>query len=103
MVYVAPPVDLESAELELNGSVYDGFSAAIMVAGQPRTIALCREYSDAVQLMAILERDRNTLPIIIELHRDGILSEGQVAAATGLDRVEIRARVDALPTQGPRP
>lgn len=94
--YIAPPVDLSSADLEMNGSIYDGFSTAIMVKGEPRTIALCREFSDAVQLMAIIQRDRATLPIIIELHRDGILSEGQVVAATGLDRVDIRQRVDAL-------
>ena len=94
--YIAPPVDLSAADLEMNGSIYDGFSTAIMVKGEPRTVALCREFSDAVQLMAIIQRDRATLPIIIELHRDGILSEGQVAAATGLDRVDIRQRVDAL-------
>jgi len=51
-------VDLETAELELNGSIYEGFSTAIMVKGQPRTIALCREYGDAVQLMALVERGR---------------------------------------------
>ena len=89
-------VDLATAELELNGSLYDGFAAAIMVKGQPRTIALTREYSDAVQLMAIIQRDRATLPMILDLHRSGVLSEGQVSAATGLDRVEIRSCVDAL-------
>ena len=37
------------------------------------------------------------LRLVIELHRDAVLSEGQVAAATGLDRVEIRRMVDELP------
>lgn len=56
--YKAPAVDLETADLELNSSIYEGFSTAIMVKDQPRTIALCREYSDAVQLMALIERAR---------------------------------------------
>lgn len=89
------PVDFETADLEMNGSIYDGFSAAIMVAGQPRTVALCREYSDAVQFMAMLERAKSATAMIIRLHAEGVLSEGQTVAATGLDRVDIRARVDA--------
>ena len=52
------PVDLETAELEIDGSIYDGFEAAIVVKGRPRTVALCREYADAVQLMALIERAR---------------------------------------------
>nr|WP_313634441.1 hypothetical protein [Brevundimonas diminuta] len=36
-------VDLQTAELEIDSSIYDGFAAAIMVKGQPRTIALTRE------------------------------------------------------------
>lgn len=37
------------------------------------------------------------LDLVIRLHAEGVLSEGQVAAATGLDRLEIRRRADALP------
>jgi|GEM_PF-2476085 len=54
-------VDLQTAELEIVGSIYDGFAAAIMVKGQPRTVALTREYGDAVQLMALIERGRTAL------------------------------------------
>lgn len=52
-------VDLQTAELEIVSSIYDGFAAAILVKGQPRTIALTREYGDAVQLMALIERGRS--------------------------------------------
>jgi hypothetical protein len=52
-------VDLQTAELEIVSSIYDGFAAAILVKGQPRTIALTREYGDAVQLMAMIERSRS--------------------------------------------
>ena len=34
--------------------------------------------------------------LLIRLHREGVLSEGQVARATGLHRVEIRRRADEL-------
>lgn len=52
-------VDLQTAELEIVSSIYDGFAAAITVKGHPRTIALTREYGDAVQLMAMIERSRS--------------------------------------------
>lgn len=52
-------VDLQTAELEIVSSIYDGFAAAIVVKGQPRTIALTREYGDAVQLMAMIEQGRS--------------------------------------------
>lgn len=55
------PVDLQTAELEINGSIYEGFAAAIMVRDQPRTVALCREYGDAVQLMALIDRGRSVV------------------------------------------
>lgn len=90
------PIDLATDELEMNGSIYEGFAAAIMVKGEPRTVALCREYGDAVQLMAVIERDRRTLDLIIRMHVEGVLSEGQVQAATGLDRVDIRRLADSL-------
>ena len=32
---------------------------------------------------------------LIRLHVEGVLSEGQVAKATGLDRIEVRIRADA--------
>jgi len=54
-------VDLQTAELEIVGSIYDGFAAAIVVTGQPRTVALTREYGDAVQLMSLIERGRAPL------------------------------------------
>lgn len=52
-------VDLLTAELEMTSSIYKGFSTAIVVKGLPRTVALCREYADAVQIMATIERDRS--------------------------------------------
>lgn len=57
-------VDLLTAELELNGSIYEGFSTAIMVKGQPRTVALCREFNDAVQLMAIITHAKTASPSV---------------------------------------
>jgi hypothetical protein len=59
--YVAPAVDLMTAELEMTSSLYEGWSTAIMVKGQPRTVALCREFADAVQLMALIEAGRSAL------------------------------------------
>lgn len=38
---------------------------------------------------------QSMMDLIIKLHADGTLSEGQAAKATGLDRVELRRRVDA--------
>lgn len=35
--------------------------------------------------------------LIVRLHAEGALSEGQAAKATGLRRIEIRKRVDSLP------
>lgn len=40
------------------------------------------------------------LLLIIRLHREGLISEGQVAEATGLSRIEIR-RIDGAPTSQP--
>lgn len=43
------------------------------------------------------ERAADDLEVIaIQLHSDGVLSEGQTAKLTGLDRVEVRKQVDAL-------
>lgn len=36
------------------------------------------------------------LRLVIQLHAEGVLSEGQVSQATGLDRVEIRRRREAV-------
>ncbi len=52
------PIDLETVEIEIDASIYSGFDAALVVKGRPRTIALCREYGDAVQLLALIERAR---------------------------------------------
>lgn len=51
-------VDLMTAELEMTASIYDGFSTAIVVKGQPRTVGLFREFDDAVQVMALIEQAR---------------------------------------------
>jgi len=56
-----PPVDLMTADLEIVSSIYEGWSTAIMVKGEPRTIALFREYADAVQAMAMLAAGRAAL------------------------------------------
>lgn len=37
---------------------------------------------------------RGLLALVIELHTEGVLSEGQVAKASGLDRVTIRHMAD---------
>lgn len=69
------PVDLTTAELEISGSIYEGFAAAIMVKGKPRTVALTREYSDAVQLMALVESNRNGRPTSQQaLSRDDLIA-----------------------------
>lgn len=59
------PVDLQTADLEIDSSIYEGFAAAIVVKGRPRTVALCREYGDAVQLMALIERGRASLVTVV--------------------------------------
>lgn len=38
--------------------------------------------------------------VLVRLHAEGVLSEGQAAKATGLDRIELRTRVDTLPGVG---
>jgi hypothetical protein len=38
---------------------------------------------------------RRMIALLVDLHRSEVLSEGQVAKATGLDRVEIRTLLDA--------
>lgn len=55
------PVDLLRADLQMTCSIYEGFSTAIVVRGQPRTVALCREYGDAVQLMSLIDAARAAL------------------------------------------
>ncbi|MBC7168763.1 hypothetical protein [Phenylobacterium sp.] len=67
----AGDIDLYAAELELASSIYEGFEAAIMVAGEPRMIALCRRYGDAVQLMGMIDAARATLPQNKEWEADG--------------------------------
>ena len=94
--YIPPAVDLDVAELEMTTSIYDGFSTAIMLKGEPRTVALCREFSDAVQIMATIKRSKDLLAMVIDLHVEGILSEGQVAKAAGIDRVKVRELSDLL-------
>lgn len=48
-------------------------------------------YSRASNACARCER---LLPLIIRLHNEGTLSEGQVAMATGMHRIEIRRLAD---------
>ncbi len=65
-------VDLLTAELELEGSIYKGFSTAIMVKGQPRTVGLFREYDDAVQMMALIEQARQAAAPSVQPDREVI-------------------------------
>ncbi|MGN6062845.1 hypothetical protein [Brevundimonas diminuta] len=74
-------VDLQTAELEIVGSIYDGFAAAIVVTGQPRTVAVTREYGDAVQLMALIERGRAPL-LAIDLAEGAMPSKTFVKPAS---------------------
>ena len=39
---------------------------------------------------------QSMMDLIVRLHVEGTLSEGQAAKATGLDRVELRRRADAI-------
>lgn len=57
------------------------------LAGEFREVALVRDCADK------LEECRR---LLIRQYRDGVLSEGQVAAATGLDRPMIRAMADSI-------
>ena len=52
--------------------------------------------SDAADIIATASQPNvdGLLDLAIRLHVEGVLSEGQVAAASGLDRVEIRRRAD---------
>ena len=40
-------------------------------------------------------RPNRLLDLVIRLHVEGVLSEGQVAAAAGIDRVSVRRLADA--------
>lgn len=62
-------VDLQTAELEMTSSIYEGFSTAIVVKGQPRTVALCREFGDAVQIMAAVWQARTAHHHLLALTR----------------------------------
>lgn len=39
-------------------------------------------------------RCKRMTALLVDLHKSGVLSEGQVSRATGMDRVEIRRMVD---------
>lgn len=56
--------------------------------------ALSRGSAEPEQASAVVDVE-GTLGLITRLLAEGALSEGQVASATGLDRVEIRRREDA--------
>lgn len=62
-------VDLMTAELEITSSIYEGFSTAIVVRGQPRTVGLFREFADAVQWMATIWQNRRAHEHLIALAR----------------------------------
>lgn len=50
-------------------------------------------YSRAATPCATCKR---MMDVIVRLHNEGVLSEGQASRATGLDRVALRKRADAL-------
>ncbi len=53
----------------------------------------CRRCHNAYQLMH-KRAGAGALRLVVQMHVDGTLSEGQVTAATGLDRVEVRRLAD---------
>lgn len=89
------PVDLLTADLEIDTSIYKGFAAAIMVKGQPRMIALCREYADAVQLMAIIDASRtpaadaDRVRIAVEEVADAVDFFDRVKASTQAEQIAV--------------
>jgi hypothetical protein len=65
------------------------------------TAARCRQCHNAFQLMQ-KRAGAGALRLVVQMHVEGTLSEGQVSAATGMDRVEVRRRADkarAAPVQ----
>jgi acyl CoA:acetate/3-ketoacid CoA transferase alpha subunit len=48
----------------------------------------------AAALALALNRARKATKLLIALHVQGVLSEGQTAAGTGLDRIEVRRMAD---------
>jgi hypothetical protein len=71
-------------------------------------VEICEPHPDnpspniAVMPREWLERAGDDLEAaVIVLHRDGVLSEGQAAKMTGLDRVEVRKLSDALAASTP--
>lgn len=70
-------VDLMTAELEMTASIYDGFSTAIVVKGQPRTVGLFREFDDAVQVMALIEQAREQSKLLARISEARIEYEGE--------------------------
>jgi hypothetical protein len=53
----------------------------------------CRQCHNAYQL-AFKRAGAGALRLVIQMHVEGTLSEGQVVAATGLDRIEVRRLAD---------
>lgn len=62
---------------------------------KPYTSSRCRQCHNKNQAARNLAA-RRALRFVIQLHAEGTLSEGQVAAVTGLDRITIRELADAL-------
>jgi acyl CoA:acetate/3-ketoacid CoA transferase alpha subunit len=63
-----------------------------------RLQAKCRTQEKEIERLR--SEVRAMTEILIDLHASGVLSEGQVAKATGLDRVQIRALADGEVAEG---
>jgi len=57
------------------------------------TAARCRQCHNAYQVM-FKRAGAGALRLVVQMHVEGALTEGQVVAATGLDRVEVRRLSD---------
>jgi len=97
----AVPVEPGSADGSLRATVFPcghsraGRNALIFknAKGINGKASRCRQCHNAYQL-AHKRAGAGALRLVMQMHADGSLSEGQVVKATGLDRVEIRRLAD---------
>lgn len=77
------------------GHSREGDNALIFKSSKSRggTASRCRQCHNREQT-GLQRAKAGALRLVIQLHNEGALSEGQVSSATGLDRTEVRRLAD---------
>ena len=99
--YFEPHIDGDA--MDLNGVWKQG----AVDAGNRLMDAIHAHYTPAItalheEALRLTRQAARAEDLLVRLHDEGIVSEGQVAKATGLHRIEIRRRVDEV-TARPTP